>query len=282
MGPFQESGNAVGRTGSTHDAGAEADLPRQAAALQAALAAGGFRVLQPFCCGWYNALLDAGDLPLLRLPTFGRADGRCLGFLVGNTKEAWPFFKRWLHSHGEKWATIADPLDTYTQLIVRQAVAGAFPPDLQTDIFWSAEYNGRLVCMQRLAEVSGGAFLDKVAHLNVHPTYGPWVSWRAAVVVNCCPSALGLPVTPPPSVPCPTSQSARDTAYVLAIAASQAFKGGLNLLSPTTDPRTGLETTVWKLCLAARDALEVEHAWRFPEDEIEYHYTKRAAILAPP
>lgn len=33
--------------------------------------------------------------------------------------------------------------------------------------------------------------------------------------------------------------------------------GGLDLLSPIIDPRTGQETVVWKLSLAARDALGV-------------------------
>ncbi len=56
---------------------------------------------------------------------------------------------------------------------------------------------------------------------------------------------------------------------------------GNSLTSLVMDVSTSRRVGVWELFLAARDAVDVGAAWRFPRDQIEYHYTKNRAVLAP-
>uniref|UniRef100_A0A7S1JBW8 Cyanocobalamin reductase (cyanide-eliminating) n=1 Tax=Eutreptiella gymnastica TaxID=73025 RepID=A0A7S1JBW8_9EUGL len=222
-------------------------------------------------------MIHERNLPLQPLTTFGRSDGRCLAFLVGNTKEVWPKFKTWLNEQGEHWPKIQNPFDTYTETSIRQATAESF--ETQTDLFWAADEGERLVSFQRVAEVASVAFLDTALHLSVHPKFGAWVSWRALVVVDSCPKAFGLPELPPHPLPCPIPKEVRDLAAEKSAAAMQQF----NAVSGAVRQAAGsTQLAVWRLFLEIRDLVEIgRDEWRFGPEQLEYHYTKNISILQP-
>jgi hypothetical protein len=74
-----------------------------------------------------------------------------------------------------------DPLDTYTREAMSTATASC---GTTVATWYSFEGGERLVAMQRVAEISGCAFLDHETHLSIHPTFGPWVAWRAVIVLD--------------------------------------------------------------------------------------------------
>jgi hypothetical protein len=213
------------------------------------------------------------------LATAGFTIARCLAVLVGNTREAWPYFKRWLAGHGPAWVDIADPFDTFAAAAVSKAVSVAFP-ERRTDTFWAPDVGDRLVCLQRLAAASGVARLEQSLHLNLHPVYGPWVSWRAVVVVDCDPGELGLSAAPPPPPVVAVGAGCLADASDKARAAYGVMTGD-SLTALVPDPVSHLPTPVWRLFLAVRDAVHPNHPWRFGADQIEYHYSKNRAILSP-
>lgn len=216
-------------------------------------AAAGLDLVQSFAVGWYNAAV-AEDL---RLPDLGRASA--LGLLIGNTRAYWPRFVAALR---ESPALLddPDPIERHAGDAVAAAVAGL---GLRCAIRGAAEPPPRRVAMQRLAHVSGLAYLAP-GRLNVHPTFGPWIALRAAVVVD----ADG-PGGPPPALPDPCARCASACLPAFEHAARAAAGDG----SP------GEVARLWRLWLAVRDACPIGREHRYDEAQIAYHYTKDREIL---
>jgi methylmalonic aciduria homocystinuria type C protein len=92
------------------------------------------------------------------------------------------------------------------------------------------------------------------SHMCVHPTFGPWMALRAAIVIDVEGPPPRAPIAPP--CDCATGcQAALDRA--LAARARES-------LSELRER--------WKLWLAVRDACPVGRAHRYDDDQIRYHY----------
>ncbi len=222
--------------------------------VRARCASFGLDLVQPFQVAWYNDEVDDA----YRLPDFGRAS--TLGLLIGNTRALWPRFIETLRAHPLR-AREDHPLDRYTTDSVEAALA-------TLSVRWEArgahEAPPRRVAMQRLAQIAGLAWLSP-SHLSVHPTYGPWLALRAAVVLD----TDGPSVRPSPAPACDACTQACMPAFHHALA-------------EVGDPVSAHADIArhWPLWLAVRDACPIGRAHRYDDDQIAYHYTKDRRILS--
>jgi methylmalonic aciduria homocystinuria type C protein len=162
-------------------------------------------------------------------------DGERLGILVGNTRALWPRFVAAMRDPA--LAALPDPLEHYTERVIDAAV-----PEARV-YYGHRRYDGAFLPLQRLAAATGLGALA-ASHLVIHPIYGPWFALRAVIVV------AGTPVARAPiALPCRCDQGCTRTLQ-LALAGDD-----------------------WRAWLAVRDACTLR-AWRYPDDQIRYHYTK--------
>jgi len=172
-----------------------------------------------------------------REPGLERLAGReRRGLLIGNTRALWPRFVAAMRDPA--LAGDGDPLERYTE----QTIATAFPG--ARAYYGHRRYDGAFLPMQRLAVATGlGALAPN--QLVIHPIYGPWFALRAVVVLDGEPPPACAPIVQP----CRCDASCA-TALEAALASSH-----------------------WRAWLAVRDACALR-AWRYSDEQIEYHYTK--------
>lgn len=157
------------------------------------------------------------------------------GLLVGNTRALWPRFVTAMRDPA--LAAESDPLDRYTE----QTIEAAFPGVAIE--YAHREYRGAFLPFTRLAVATGFGSLA-ASNLVIHPIYGPWFAMRAVLVVAGEP-----PVRVPIAAPCTCVATCRTTL------------------------EKALGSTSWEAWLAVRDACSLR-AWRYPDEQIRYHYTK--------
>ncbi|MGH8611250.1 MAG: hypothetical protein ACREYF_04150 [Gammaproteobacteria bacterium] len=209
----------------------------------------GVDLVQPFQVAGYNRAI--GDA--FKLPDFGRSSA--LGVLLGNTRALWPRFLDWLRA--SPWRLDEDhPLERYVGEVVLQALQ---PLAHRWEVRFAHEPTPRRVAMQRLAHVSGLAYLSP-SHLNVHFMFGPWIALRAAVVID-----IDGPVRPCSEPPNPCPDCERDCL--------PKFRQAAAAVGSTPQAHAALEQH-WRLWLAVRDACPAGREHRYSDDQIGYHYTK--------
>lgn len=229
--------------------------------LQRRITAQGFDVLGAVASDAYNASLE-DKLAAYRIPALGGSPSVAL--LVGNTRRLWPLFI-------EAYATTAlaheqHPLDAYSRLhLTRAAEVVANRLGVEHQVRFSFDPPPFAVAIQRLAVLAGAAELSPIG-LCVHPSYGPWLSLRAAIV-------LALP-GPEPSVPSsPTCSDCRGKPClgprekVMAMGAADVTREQL--------------AEHWQAWLAMRDACPIGRAARYGDPQIRYHYLKDRSVLGP-
>ena len=229
--------------------------------------AAGFDLVQPLQVGWYNSQVTGN----LRLEDYGSPSK--LAFVIGNTRALWPKFLAALRAEPALLSE-AHPLYAYTEQRIRRAAALIERPWC---VRWSHAGGAQLVAMQRLAHAAGLAYLSE-SQLSVHAVCGPWIGLRAALSID-----LPGPPGPEPQLahPCGGCEGRCRPAFEQAIAAVAAAGNG------ATD---GLERAVrhdWRLWLACRDACPTGRQYRYPDEQIRYHYLKdrnqlRQACLGRP
>lgn len=205
-----------------------------------------FDLVQAFDVAAYNAVVE----PLYALPDFGRA--RCRGVLYGNTGGLWPVFAAEI-ARGAS----ANPIDEWARAEVGRLYAAS-------PVAWEARFSyerpPRRVAMQQLARVSGLASLSPT-HLSVHPVYGPWIAFRAAVVED---ADFEGESSGPALEPCASCKAPCMEPYQQALAMSEGR------LPVRADVVAG-----WRAWLAVRDACPVGRDQRYPDAQIRYHYGVR-------
>lgn len=215
-------------------------------------AASGFDLSAVTAVGLYNATVEDP----YRLP----GDDGAAVVVIGNTTVLWPFVTDYVKSQPVQ---PADPIDRYTEQTIRAAVAVHVPPPAVIDIRFAHEPPPRRIAIQRLAAIAGMAWLSP-SHLCVHPVFGPWMALRAAIVLDHEPATIGAPI----EAPCRCEDNCLPR-FEEAIAAGE--------------PKTADDLREhWRLWLATRDACPVGRRHRYPEEQIEYHYTGRRPAGWPP
>lgn len=230
--------------GTRHDRVAPAPEPWERAtdALASIVAVAGLDLAAPLDVARYNEAVDAA----YRVDTFGRE--HALGVVLGNTKALWPCLVEAMREDEALFAS-PDPLDDYVVRTVGDALA-MLP--YVTAVWFAHEPPPRRVAMQRLADLSALAPLSKTTHLNVHPTYGPWIGLRALVVID-----VDGPRDPPAR-----EELCVDCASTCGAKVTRALNGG-----------------TWRDWLAVREACPTGQAHRYEIEQIRYHYEKDRAAL---
>lgn len=208
--------------------------------LSAALEPAGFDVISPFRVDWYNAAIE----PAYRLPELGRHDP--LGVVIANSRALWPRFIATLAAEPARLQA-ADPLDDFTRDVIDAAVADL---GVRADIRYVFEPPPRRLPFQRLAAMAGLAHLSQT-YLCVHPTYGPWIGLRAAVVLD----APGPERRTTQQAPCDCNAGCR-----------AAFE-------------RALDGDDWRAWVDVRDACPIGREHRYSDEQIEYHYVKPRELL---
>ncbi|MEL6177489.1 MAG: hypothetical protein AAFS10_00980, partial [Myxococcota bacterium] len=114
---------------------------------------------------------------------------------------------------------------------------------------------------QRMAELSGLA-ARSASFLSVHPTYGPWIGLRAAIVF----AIAGPPEPLSPARPCSHCSGA----------CQPLFK---SVLERSQNPGFAAVRTGWEDWLAVRDACPIGREHRYSDLQVRYHYTHDRALL---
>ncbi|KAJ1481502.1 hypothetical protein T484DRAFT_2722652 [Baffinella frigidus] len=133
--------------------------------------------------------------------------------------------------------------------------------------------------MQRVAEVSGAAFLDHETHLSVHPTFGPWIAWRAVIVLDLESDATPWVGTTSPGAPAGLVSESEIVAAREALQVALAGSNTDKLCEELHGSGTEQTRASWRRWLALREVLEVGKEHRYSEDQAEYHYTKNTEVL---
>lgn len=255
-------------------------------------------------------------------------------YLIGNTKHLWPIFLQWLHSENEikmqqrqssldettannNKATshkdndqllIDDPLDTYEQTIIREAVEKVCTSG-RTLLYWSSDYDpARMVSMARIASCTGFSYLDPQTHLSVHPTYGTWHSYRAVLLIpkesSTLTSKLSISLLPNPTSPLDqkAAKEAFDKALEISTGTIETHTDASSCLDEESRSKLSEElgrgtykddkseeglspslpnnnsdrkTRVANAWITLRDTITIgRKIYRFDDHQLLYHYTK--------
>jgi methylmalonic aciduria homocystinuria type C protein len=215
----------------------------------------GFDLVRPFAADWFNAGLSTAEC----LYDFGRP--AALGILLGNTRALWPAFLRAMHT-SEALAAVEHPLDGYTKELMWRLASSIQP--LASCTYFAHTLPPLAVPIQRLAETIGLAGLSP-SHLAVHPSYGPWFSLRAVLMVDIeGPSAA----PPEPLRPCAGCAQPCVPALERALAVS----------APVTAESIAEHAGEW---IAIRDACPIGRAFRYGDDQLAYHYQSDRRRILP-
>eukprot|EP00897_Mesotaenium_endlicherianum_P010501 jgi/Mesen1/947/ME000118S00119 len=243
----------------------------------------------------------------------GQAKESCLGVLVGNTRVIWDHFVRAYRANDMGLQGVQHPINTYVAAAICAAAEAAYLASLchledasraqsqphaltgggggdrqvergvqRPRIFWAHDTQpGKLVAIQRAAHVAGMAYLDKVSHLCMHPQAGPWFSLRALVLFDADP-----PPTRPPQLRNFLSaetqsrvKAAMARALTAPLGATHDDCSANGSAQPGPFEHSG-SMQKWRLWLAVRDAIDPSSAWRFSEEQIEYHYRNDRSLLS--
>lgn len=215
-------------------------------AVRSGAALAGFDLVKPLGVGWYNARVEG----TLRLDSLGSEEH--LALIIGNTRALWPVFLDALAAD-RALAACPDPLDAYT---TRSMTRLASSLGCASSVRFAHARGKDTIAIQQLAHVAGLAYLTET-HQSVHPTYGPWLSLRAAICV-----AVPGPAGPAPTLSHPCGGCARRCA--------PAFERALATVD--APPSEANMRANWLSWLAWRDSCAVGREHRFSDEQLRYHY----------
>ncbi|HVN28954.1 MAG TPA: hypothetical protein VMT64_10735 [Candidatus Binataceae bacterium] len=191
--------------------------------------------------------------------------------VIGNGGGAfWQSFKQ----HVEKnagWTARDNPLDDFTRFVIERDVMPILSNVAHTVVYPFMSSGPTLNFMEagKAAGLSGPSIIGVV----VHPTYGPWVAFRAAILIDV---ELDTPGEAYGFDPCP-SCSARSC--ISACPAGAVTLSGWDIPKCLTH-RVEVEADCTPRCHARVGCvLGPEH--RYPDDELAYHQMRALRAMRP-
>ena len=164
----------------------------------------------------------------------------------------------------------SNPLDAYTRATVARVLAGRLPATSQ--IIFPFDYPTVPVSFQRLA-VLAGLGSPSLLGVLVHPTFGPWIALRAAVLL---PSAAVAPRPADGFDPCPTCV---ERACIPACPAAAVTTAGWNIPACATH-RARPDDPCATGCHARIDCV-IGRVHRYPVGALVHHQAHaRPGLLA--
>jgi epoxyqueuosine reductase len=218
------------------------------------------------------ARYDAAVKPESRVSTIAPR-ARSIAVIGNGGGEFWKAFKRHVDAN-PGWSERDNPLDDFTRATVEREVGGMLAAQriAHETIYPFMSGGATLNFMEagRAAGLSGPSILG----VMVHPTYGPWIAFRAAILleepIDAPGEALGFD-------PCP-SCTAR-TCISACPGEAVHFPQGWNIPKCLTH-RVEVEADCAARCHArAACVLGPEH--RYPEEELAYHQGRALRSMRP-
>ena len=187
--------------------------------------------------------------------------------VIGNGGgEFWNHFREYAEARPGYLQQREHPLDDYTV----EVIGARLTPLLDTAraqyriIYPFQFFSGLTVSFMHLAQAARLS-VPSILGVQIHPRYGPWIAWRAAVLVNHVFPALSAPaqgfdpcstcVERPCIAACPTQ----------AVSAAQGWD-----LRACTQHRLRVPTDCAERC-HARYTCVYGREHRYPKDELAYH-----------
>ena len=192
--------------------------------------------------------------------------------VIGNGGGAfWQSFKQ--HSQGDlDWMSRENPLDNFTRVVIERDVAPLLINIGHKIIYPFLSGSGPTLNFMEAAKAAGLSG-PSIIGVVVHPTYGPWIAFRAAILINAILDAPGVGFG---FNPCP-SCSARTC--ISACPAAAVTHSGWDIPKCLTH-RVEVEADCASRCHArAGCVLGPEH--RYPDDELAYHQMRALRAMRP-
>ncbi|MGH7815489.1 MAG: hypothetical protein ACREQI_15985 [Candidatus Binataceae bacterium] len=194
--------------------------------------------------------------------------------IAGNGGGAmWAALKR----HAERnprWWTREHPLDDFTREIIEREVAGAVrAAGVRCAIVYPFMTGGPTLNFIELAKLAGIAG-PSILGVAVHPIYGPWIAFRAALLVD---ELIDAPGEAAGFDPCPSC--ATRSCIAACPVGAVSFPGGWDIPKCLTY-RVEAEADCAPRCHARVNCvLGPEH--RYPDDELAYHQVRALRAMRP-
>jgi len=194
--------------------------------------------------------------------------------LVGNGGgDFWRAYSEFAERH-PGWRERANPLDDYTREVIERDVAPAARESgtrcRTVYPFMQGGATLNFIELAKLAGLGGPSIIGVV----VHPVYGPWIAFRAALIVDL---ELDSPGAALGFDPCPGCVSR--SCMAACPASAVAFPAGWDIPKCLTH-RVEVEGGCASRCHArAGCVIGPEH--RYPDDELAYHQGRALAAMRP-
>jgi epoxyqueuosine reductase len=216
----------------------------------------------------YDASITAG------LRAIELAPGARSIVIVGNGGgELWTALKQHAARHPEWWDR-EHPLDEFTRQVVETALAAPLRADgIRCTVVYPFIQDGRALNFVQLARVAGLTG-PSIIGVSLHPEYGPWIAFRAALLIDEPIDAPG------PAIdfdPCPTC-TAR-TCISACPASAVSAERGWDIPKCLTH-RVEVEPDCIGRC-HARAACVIGPAHIYPDDELAYHQMRSLRAMRP-
>ncbi len=184
--------------------------------------------------------------------------------VVGNGGGAfWAAFKRHLQEN-PGWGAREHPLDDFTRMVVEREISGALiTPGMRPAIVYPFMCGGPALDFIALGRVAGLCG-PGVAGVGLHPGYGPWIAFRAALLAG---ELIDEPGEALDFDPCPACSTRACVSACPAGAVS--FPAGWNVPACAVY-RVEAEPDCAPRC-HSRCACVLGPEHRYPNDELAYH-----------
>ncbi len=192
--------------------------------------------------------------------------------VIGNGGgDFWRAFSAWADAR-PGWRERANPLDDFTRLVIEREVVAATRAAGRRCVPVYPFMNGgptlNFMALGKLAGLGGPSLLGVV----VHPVYGPWIAFRAALIVD---AALDAPGAALAFDPCPGC--AARSCIAACPAGAVAYHAGWDVPGclrhrVENEPRCASRCDARAACV-----LGPEH--RYPDDELAYHQRRALAAM---
>jgi epoxyqueuosine reductase QueG len=236
--------------------------------IRAAVASHGLNLVAAIPIERYDAVASA---PMRAAPMAPFA--RSIIVIANGGGAFWNALKRHAEQH-RGWWNREHPLDDFTRAVIeRDAVPAAVAAGARCEVIYPFAPVGSTLNFVELGKAAGLAG-PSILGVVVHPVYGPWIAFRAALLLDELIDAPGVGLGFDPCPSC-TLRSCMPACPVGAV----SFPSGWDI-PKCLQHRVEVEPDCAPRCHArAGCVLGPEH--RYPDDELAYHQMRSLRAMRP-
>ncbi len=187
--------------------------------------------------------------------------------VIGNGgREFWGHFREYAAARPGYLQQHDHPLDDYTVAVMSARLTPLLDATrAQYRVIYPFQFfSGLTVSFMHLAQAAGLS-RPSILGVQLHPRYGPWIAWRAAVLID-----RALPALPAPAQDCEPCSTCVERPCIAACPAQAVSAAHGWDLPACTQYRLRAPTDCAERC-HARYTCVYGREHRYPEDELAYH-----------